>query len=145
MNHNRTEAAEALLSEIEAWCTRTGTREGAIGHVLFLHPGFVGLLRLRRTLSEEKEIAVREFIYCTHPDGYHGELPKTHANGTRPVKREPSKFAAPIRLIRGELPTTKLTDAEVAARRTDRDPCPRCSTRGDLVCGHSRARIGTSF
>lgn len=25
----------------------------------------------------------------------------------------------------------------------DRDPCPRCGTRGDLNCGHSRVRLGT--
>lgn len=27
---------------------------------------------------------------------------------------------------------------EIIARRVDRDPCPRCGTRGDLVCGHRR-------
>lgn len=27
---------------------------------------------------------------------------------------------------------------EIMARRVDRDPCQRCGTRGDLVCGHRR-------
>jgi hypothetical protein len=74
---NRGDDARQLLTEVEDWCGRTSTPEGTVGHALFLHPGFVGLLRKRLTLSVEKEIAVREFIYWNHPDGYRGPLPLT--------------------------------------------------------------------
>jgi hypothetical protein len=141
MTYNRHDAANAMLTEIEDWCKRTGTRENVIGHVLFLHPGFVGLMRARRTLSEEKEIAVRDFLYCQHPDGYRGDLPKTHANGTRPVKRSPSKHSAKICLERGELPTAKLTEAEIAQRRVDRDACTYCGVRADVGCKHRPWRL----
>lgn len=136
---NRTAEAIQLLAEIEAWSARTGTRENAIGHVLFLHPGFVGLLRLRLTVSVEKELAVRRFIYHDHPDGFRGELPITHGNGTRPRSAGPS-------LSRGQVrgaATANLTDSEIAGRRLDRDPCPRCGVRGDVGCNHSRQPLGT--
>lgn len=132
LKYNRTEAASALLSEIESWCARTGTPEGHIGHVLFLHPGFVGLLRLRLTLSEEREIAVRQFIYHDHQDGWRGELPKTHGNGTKPV-------VSKIRAERGGLPgysLVRLTEAQIAARRVDRDACQKCGVRADVGCKH---------
>lgn len=31
---------------------------------------------------------------------------------------------------------TKLTEAEIAARRVNRDPCPYCNTRRDIGCRH---------
>lgn len=137
MTYNRTAEAQALLADIEGWCARTGTPETALGHALFLHPGFVGLLRKRLTLTVDKEIAVRAFIFHDHVDGYRGPLEKTHANGSRPVQR-------------GEM--AKLTDG-VPARMSsppafltvDRDPCPRCGVRGDFGCSHNRAPLGTSF
>jgi hypothetical protein len=137
--YNRTEAATALLAEIEDWCARTNTRETSVGHVLFLHPGFVGLMRLRKTVSVEKEIAVRNFIYCEHPNGYRGELPATHANGTRPVKRPPGGLRAKIYCERGAAQTTRLSDEEIAARRVDRDACPWCGVRSDVGCKHTQA------
>lgn len=142
MTYNRTAEARQLLTEIEAWCARTDTREGSVGHVLFLHPGFVGLLRLRLTVSVEKEIAVREFIYATHPDGYRGVLPLTHANGTRPVKKPSADKRAKICLERGALPTAKMSQEQIAARRVHRDPCQHCGARGDFDCGHSKVRLG---
>jgi hypothetical protein len=131
MTYNRTDAATAMLAEIEAWCARTATPEGTIGHVLFFHPGFVGLLRKRLTLSEEKEIAVRAFLYHDHPNGYRGELPKTHANGTRPVKRlsKPGRCKC-------------APDDKFLPPKVDRDPCPRCGVRHDIGCNHSRAPLG---
>lgn len=142
MTFNRHDAATAMLTEIEEWCARTATHETSIGHVLFLHPGFVGLLRKRLTLSEEKEIAVRQFIYCDHPDGYRGELPITHANGTRPVKRpaHTSKLYGE-RNGHPEYPTARLSEAEIAARRVERDPCPFCGTRADVGCRHIAYRV----
>lgn len=122
--HNRTAEAKALLADIEAWCTKSQTAETAIGHRLFLHPGFVGLLRKRMTVSPEKEQAVREFM-TEHPFGWRGELPITHANGTRPVKR-PSKGRP--------LPVTSPDIQPV-----HRDPCPMCGTRGDIGCRHREA------
>lgn len=32
-----------------------------------------------------------------------------------------------------------VADGEIIARRVERDPCPRCGTRGDIRCGHRRA------
>jgi hypothetical protein len=135
MTYNRTEAANALLSDIEKWCRRTSTPENSIGHVLFLHPGFVGLLRLRRTLSEEKEAEVRSFL-SDNPSGWRGELPKTHANGTRPVKR-PQRGGAVDRVS-----AAHLSEEEIAARRVDRTVCPRCGVRSDFGCNHSQAPLG---
>lgn len=137
MKHNRTAEASALLAEIEQWCSCTATPENHIGHVLFLHPGLVGLMRLRLTVSEEKEVAVRQFM-SDHPNGWRGELPRTHANGTRPRKN----FKSPIRQQRGEIEhasTAKLSEGEIAARRVDRDPCPRCGIRADVGCAHIKA------
>jgi hypothetical protein len=54
---HRTDAALGLLNDVERYCARTRTPEQSIGHVLFRHPGFVGLLRLRLQLTEEKEAA----------------------------------------------------------------------------------------
>jgi hypothetical protein len=131
MSYNRHESAKELLKEISVWCVDTGTKETAIGHALFLHPGFVGLLRKRMTLSEESEIAVRSFIYHDFPDGYHGELPKTHAHGTRPVKRA----SKPGRCKCGP-------DDTALPPRIERDPCPRCGVRRDIGCNHTRAPLG---
>jgi hypothetical protein len=114
VEYNRTDAAREVLTEIDAWCARTGTREGTIGHVLFLHPGFVGLLRKRLTISVEKEAAVRAFLR-DHPHGYAGDLPPTHGNGTKPVRVGPS--------VRG------LSEVEISARRVYREACPRCGVR----------------
>jgi hypothetical protein len=129
---NRGDDARQLLTEVEDWCGRTSTPEGTVGHALFLHPGFVGLLRKRLTLSVEKEIAVREFIYWNHPDGYRGPLPLTHGNGTKPAQH-----SAEIRRVRGPLPGAKLSDVEIAARRVERDGCPRCGVRADVGCRHT--------
>lgn len=134
MSHHRTDEARALLAGIEAWCARTATPETAVGHALFRHPGFVGLLRLRLQLSEEKERAVRAFMGAW-PRGYHGELPNMF------LKTPKVRQVHPIR----ESAASKLSEAEIAARRVDRDCCPRCGTRADLGCKHSRAPIGTAF
>lgn len=131
--YNRNDEARRLLTEIENWCERTDTPEGTVGHALFLHPGFVGLLRRRLTVTVEKEIAVREFIYCSHPDGYRGPLPLTHGNGTKPTHG-----SSEIRALRGPCPQTSLSDAQIAARRVERDSCPRCGVRADVGCRHLR-------
>jgi hypothetical protein len=134
MIYNRTEAATAMLSEIEAWCARTSTPEGTIGHVLFLHPGFVGLMRKRLTLSEEKEIAVRAFLYHDYPEGYRGELPDTHAGLPKPsTQRREARENAGSKLLSAD---------EIVARRVDRDACLRCGVRHDIGCKHSRAPVG---
>lgn len=139
-SHNRTDAATALLADIESWCSRTGTPETSIGHLLFLHPGFVGLLRKRLTVSEEKEAAVRNFI-AEHPSGWSGVLPLTHANGTRPVERASSPAA---RRRAAEAARRTAAEAEIEAReRVHRDPCPRCGVRADIGCMHSPTRLGT--
>lgn len=123
---NRTPEATALLADIEEWCRKTGTAETAIGHKLFLHPGFVGLLRKRLTVSPEKEEAVRNFL-TEHPFGWSGTLPLTHANGTRPVYRASSPRA---RQRIAEEP--HLTPVQIV----DRTPCPRCGIRSDVGCKH---------
>lgn len=33
------------------------------------------------------------------------------------------------------------THVERTMERVDRDPCPRCGVRGDIICGHSRAPL----
>jgi hypothetical protein len=121
MKHNRTAEAAVLLQEIVDWCARTDTPETSIGHVLFLHPGFVGLMRLRLTVSEDKEAAVRQFM-ADHPNGWRGDLPVTHGNGTKP-RRE-------------KVPATRLTDEEIVSRRVDRSACPHCGVRSDVGCKH---------
>lgn len=133
--YNRTEAATSLLRDVEAWCASTGTAETAIGHLLFLHPGFIGLLRKRLTVTEEKESEVRAFM-ATHPAGWAGMLPLTHANGTRPVERASSP-AARRRIVEAQR-RLAAKEAADAAPRVYRDPCPRCGVRGDIGCGHSR-------
>jgi hypothetical protein len=142
MTYNRTTAAMSLLREIGDWCARTKTPETSIGRVLFLHPGFVGLMRKRLTLSEDKEIAVRQFIYWEYPDGWRGELPVTHANGTRPLVQAKTSYkqqqgAHEYKIL--------LTDGELLARRVDRDPCQRCGVRHDIGCHHSRAPLGMTL
>lgn len=123
--HNRTEAASRLLDEIETWCARTKTRETLIGRLLFRHPGFAGLLRLRLTVTEEKEAAVRAFLEC-NPDGHDGDLPKCHGFGvSRPLR------SAKIRLARGPAPVISSPRALVR-----RDPCPQCGVRGEIGCRH---------
>lgn len=129
MRHNRTAEAAALLQDVVDWCARTGTPETSIGHFLFLHPGFVGLMRLRLQVTEEKEAAVRQFM-ADHPNGYHGELPITHGIGAR--QRPPR--AANVTHVAARL----LSDDEIKARQVYRDPCPRCGSRADSGCGHRR-------
>jgi hypothetical protein len=124
--HNRTEAAKRLLARIELWCDRTGTPESTIGHALFGAPGFVGLMRKRLTVSGDKEQSVRDF-FEEYPDGFHGELPALFPNGMKPRR-------AAVEQMR-----CKLTDEEIAARRLDRDACPRCGVRADIGCKHQRA------
>ena len=142
IRHNRNDAARALLGEIEAWCARTETPEGSIGHLLFLHPGFVGLLRKRLTVSEEKEETVRAFL-AAHPMGWRGVLPLTHANGTRPVYRASSPAG---RQRATEAATRQATkEAAEAMPRVHRDPCPRCGVRADIGCEHARTKLGTAF
>lgn len=130
----RTQAARTLLAEIEEYCARTNIRETVIGHALFRHPGFVGLLRLRLQLSEEKERIVRGFM-GRWPNGYHGELPNSHI-----------RFPPKSREERGPRPEnvgSRLSEAEIAARRVDRDACPRCGVRGDIGCAHYRPSFGS--
>lgn len=123
---NRTAEAKALLADVEGWCAKTGTPETTIGHKLFLHPGFVGLLRKRLTVSPEKEEAVRNFL-TEHPFGWSGTLPLTHANGTRPAYRASSPKAR--QRIAEE---TRLAAMPVI----DRTPCSRCGIRADIGCKH---------
>jgi hypothetical protein len=126
----RPEAATAMLKEIESYCKRTKTPEQTIGHALFRHPGFVGLLRLRLMLSVEKEAAVRQFMRAW-PNGYHGDLPHMFTKAPKPKVH-------PVR----HTEAAKLTDEEIRARQTNRDPCQRCGCRGDIGCGHSKAPLG---
>lgn len=135
---NRTQDATVLLAEIEAWCARTATPETSVGHKLFLHPGFVGLLRLRLTLTEEKEAIVRTFMN-DHPDGWHGILPTTHANGTQPVGRASSPSR---RKAEGEKQKQHKASGEVrtvSGIRSAGEPCWRCDVRADVGCKHRPA------
>lgn len=116
---NRTAEAKSLLADVKEWCLKTGTAETAIGHVLFLHPGFVGLLRKRLTVTAEKEEEVRAFL-TEHPFGWPGTLPVKHANGTRPVKH-PAVGRPPLPAMRATV---------------DRTPCSYCGTRADFGCKH---------
>lgn len=93
---NRATPARRLLADIEAWCARTGTPETSIGHALFRHPGFVGLLRKRLQLSEIKEEQVRNFLE-RFPGGYCDELPKTHGYG---VTKLPTASNRAIQIMR---------------------------------------------
>lgn len=128
MIHNRTAAASQLLSDMQHWCSSTGTPPNSVGHVLFLHPGFFGLLRKRLTVTEEKEEAVREFM-ASYPNGWRGLLPQMHANiaGRRAAGLSSADTGR------------RFTDDQP---RVDRDPCPRCGVRHDIGCGHSRAPLG---
>lgn len=116
--YNRTEAAARLLEEIQQWCDRTATPTTAIGDELFRHSGFYGLLKKRLTVTPEKEVAVRSFM-AANPEG----MPAT------PVGRHAAGIME--RRVEGPLPPV-----------VHRDPCPRCGTRGDIDCGHSRNRLG---
>lgn len=60
--------ADRLLADIEGWCGRTGVSERDLGAGALNHPGFVGLLRHRRTLKAATEVEVRAFLDA-HPDG----------------------------------------------------------------------------
>jgi hypothetical protein len=92
---NRLDAGAQLLADTDAWCQRTGTAETAIGRLLFRHPGFIGLLRKRLTVSDEKEAAVRQFL-TDNPEGWNGKLPQCHGFGvTRPLR------SAKTRLVGG--------------------------------------------
>lgn len=148
--YNRTAAAQALLDEVESYCLRTATPEGSIGHALFLHPGFVGLLRKRLTVSVEKEIAVRAFIYNDHPEGYRGPLPKTHSNGTQPVATRASSPAARRKedeeLMSQPRPISEaprrglIRNANVGGTMQDSSaPCFYCGVRADVGCKHRPA------
>lgn len=139
MIYNRTEAAKALLCEVDAWCARTATPPTSVGHVLFLHPGFVGLLRKRLTLSEGKERDARQFL-ADHPNGWRGDLPETHSNGVHKRAR-----SSKIRLERGPIQRVTPSEDQLNERRIDRDPCPRCGVRADFGCAHSRAPVGMMF
>ena len=121
MTANRADAARQVLAEINDWCARNNAAETLIGRVLFLHPGFVGLLRKRLQLSEAKETIVRRFL-AAHPNGYCGDARKVRINVRQPRAGDDRLYP-----------------------RVDRDPCPRCGIRADIGCAHSRGRIGTAF
>lgn len=36
----------------------------------------------------------------------------------------------------------QIEEEQSVKLRVDRDPCPRCGVRGDVVCGHSKAPLG---
>lgn len=130
MSSARPEAAKALLADVEEWCARTKTPETSVGHALFRHPGFVGLLRLRLMLSEEKEFIVRRFM-VEWPRGYHGELPYMFAKqGRRASAKHPVRESA----------ARMMSDEEIATRRINREPCRLCGVRADIGCKH-----GASF
>lgn len=57
-----------LLIRIDAYCRDTGTEPTKIGKLLFGHWGFVGLLRKRGSLTDEKRRAV-EYLLDLHPEG----------------------------------------------------------------------------
>lgn len=128
----RTEAAKKLLAEIEEWSARTGTPETTVGHVLFRHPGFAGLIRKRLTVSRQKEAQAREFLE-QYPDGYSGTLPQTHIGSTEAIRRRCMEKPR-----NGPVDRVAMTEQEIAIRRVDRDPCVRCGTRGDVWCKHKR-------
>lgn len=123
-NSNRTAAARTLLEDIERWCASTDTKETAIGHVLFRHPGFVGLLRKRLTVSEDKEAAARDFL-SLHPKGYRGALPTTHIGSNAAVR---ARRMVDVRHI--EIPP------DVLPTRIERAPCTFCGVRADFGCRH---------
>lgn len=130
--YNRTDAALQLLDDIQQWCARTATPQNSVGHVLFRHPGFVGLLRKRLTVSTFKETEVRQFM-AEHPNGWRGVLPKTHSDGIFGIGRK----AAGIMVDR--------EDRTNAPAPVDRDPCARCGVRHDIGCHHTRQPIGMTF
>jgi hypothetical protein len=67
-DRNRTEAASALLADVDEWCAATKTNQSRVGSILFRHPGFVALLRKRLQVTQEKEGQVRDLI-AANPDG----------------------------------------------------------------------------
>lgn len=122
-DYNRTDAAQRLAEDVTEWCAATATPPNSVGHVLFLHPGFVALLRKRLTVTPEKEEAVRAFM-AAHPAGWRGKLPQTHLNWDKARIRRVERTS-------GALPPT-----------VDRDPCQRCGVRHDIGCHHTRAPVG---
>jgi hypothetical protein len=136
METNRTDAARSLLADLKQWCMDTETPETSVGHVLFFHPGFVGLLRKRLQVTPEKEAAAREFM-ADNPDGWRGPLPEAAVFGSFGPAANPRRG----RSIKRQ--KTAIREAERAEiPRVDRDPCPRCGTRRDIGCNHSRTRLG---
>lgn len=95
---NRTDAARRLLADVDAWCARTATAETKIGVILFRHAGFVGLLRKRLTVTEEKEGAVREFFEA-HPDGA-ADVATPHPR-LRSPRVQPTHHSAPAPISPG--------------------------------------------
>lgn len=74
----------ALLAEIESYCALTGTPEGKIGGLLYRHPGFVGLLRLRGLVAPDKAEAIRRLM-ASNPDGLaHVEAPNPRMKRPQP-------------------------------------------------------------
>jgi hypothetical protein len=124
----RPEAATAMLKEIESYCKRTKTPEQTIGHALFRHPGFVGLLRLRLMLSAEKEAAVRQFMRAW-PNGYHGDLPHMFTKAPKP-KVHPVRHTEAAKLTDEETDGGAPLHAAVRRRLSRRHRAPdRASAR----------------
>jgi hypothetical protein len=72
-----------------------------------------------------------------YPDGFHGALPKCNV-------RMPKKLATTAKFIaeRGQLPEkerVRLSEAEIAARRVNREACTYCGVRADIGCRHRRS------
>jgi hypothetical protein len=124
-DRNRHEAAQALLEEIEAWCERTKSARTLIGKVLFEVPGFYSLLKLRLTVTTEKEAKVREFM-TANPDGWVGEPPYPRRSHVRHLNTFDGFGMAEER------------ERAIAARRVDRDPCQFCGVRPEVGCRHQR-------
>ncbi len=103
-----------LLAQIEAYCFRTGTRETDVGAILFRHGGFVGLLRLRGSLTPEKRAAV-EHLLAEHPDGLDDlPIPKQHLRRPTP---ENFRRKSAVEVATDLANRKNLADAAKAARR----------------------------
>lgn len=134
---------EQLLADIDAWCQGNAIRPNEFGRMACDFGGFVGLMR-RRCSARTRMAALARALMAAYPDGVRAEerelIRKTAFNMLFELRvPDPNRRLRPTNVAARHTSGATASFTGRDQPRVDRDPCPRCGTRGDVGCQHKPA------